>query len=228
MSCRRRLRCGSDCGVSWLAIAPNGRLNRAVEIFVSIFENHAEEGTAVGVPLQVGPIRRPHHAMPEPVCGSLELHGHEALPHARLVETTTVLQDVVHHRLADEQRQELLQQHPVVVPGRQLPRLLERCGPCVTVVAGPVDRLVVEEHEGTVQTRDHHVLVVARIGDDRRVRPLRPLMVLEQAAEPDRQLVVVGGVVQLRARHRTGAVHRVEIEGRRARVGGRARIRRHP
>jgi hypothetical protein len=206
VSWRRRFRCGSACGVSWLAIAPSGRSKSGVEIFVSIFlfrlhlpvaeveerlpadeaargaspaaqidrvglafplgvEDHREEGVAL-VALELGAVRRPHHAVTEPVRSRLELHGNEGFTHPRLVEAAALPQDVVDQPSPHDQRQELMQHDPVVVPRRQLPRPLEsRVG--VTVGARPIDRVVVKQDERALQPRDHQVLVVTRIGYDR-------------------------------------------------------------
>ena len=78
-----------------------------------------------------------------------------------------------------------------------------------------------------MQPGDHQVLVVARVGDDRGVRPSSARQVLEQAAELDPQLVAVGRVVELRARDRALAVDGVEVERRRARVRRVSRLGRH-
>jgi hypothetical protein len=59
--------------------------------------------------------------VPEPVAGALELDGNELLTGGRAVEPAAVPQDVVHHRLPDELRQELVQDDPLVVPANELP-----------------------------------------------------------------------------------------------------------
>jgi tetratricopeptide (TPR) repeat protein len=123
----------------------------------------------------------------EPVRGRLELHRDEPLAHARPVEAAA-LQHVGNQSLPDDQRHELVENDPVVVPRRQLPRLLEG-GIGVAVRARRLDCVVVEEDGGALQARDHHGLVVTRVGDDCSVRPVaRPRQILEDAARVDAEL----------------------------------------
>src|SRR6266496_3716052 len=76
--------------------------------------------------------------------------------------------------------------------------------------------------------RNHQVLVVSRVRDDRRICPVvYPRQVLALAAEADPQLVVVGRVVELRARDRALPVDGVEVERRRPRVRRHGRIGRY-
>jgi hypothetical protein len=58
--------------------------------------------------------------VPEAIARALKLHGHRRLAALWRVETGTAIQHVVDHLLSDEQRQELVQDHPVVVPGGEL------------------------------------------------------------------------------------------------------------
>ncbi len=132
-------------------------------------EDHPEEWIAV-VAGQIGAVGGAHHAVPEAVRPGLELDRNEAFAHSRLVEAAAVPQDVVHHRLSGDLRQELVDDEPVVVPRRQLPRLPKRRAAAVAVFTRPIDRSVVKADERTLQAGDHQVLVVPRIGDDRRVR----------------------------------------------------------
>ena len=74
-----------------------------------------------------------------------------------------------------------------------------------------------------MQAGDDHVLVVARIADDRGAVGA-PRQVLEQAAALDLQLDVVAGVVQLLLGDGAGAVDRVEVERRRAEVARVLRV----
>ncbi len=181
---------------------------------------------------EIRAIRRAHHAVAESIRAGLELDRDEALAHARLVEATAVPEHVVHHPQTDDLRQVLVQDEPVVVPRRHLPRVGERRGTAVAVVPCPVDGVVVEQDEGALQPCDHHLLVVARVGDDRGVRPVVDArQILEEAAEADAQLVPVRRVVQLRACDGAGAVQGVEVQRRRpgvhrvGRVGGHAQRR---
>ena len=110
---------------------------------------------------------------------------------------------------------------PVVVPGREPARLREHVHRVAQapLLADVVDRVVVEEQERAMQPGDDHVLVVARIADDRgAVGAAR--QILEDAAALDLELDVVAGVVELLLRDRAGAVDRVEVERRSAEVAG--------
>jgi hypothetical protein len=89
----------------------------------------------------------------------------------------------------------------------------------------------VEQDERAVQPRDDQVLVVSRIGDNRRaVR--EPRQILEDPAGVDRQLRRIGrGVVERTARGGTAAVDGIQIERgcaparRRQRLRGNAELR---
>ena len=257
--CLSRLRCGSDVGGSWLAIAPSGRLKSGDEIFVSILlfgltspspkskkvcqptnrlgardpaaeivrvglallrgvEDEGEERLA-GVAGEVRAVRRPHHAVAHAIGRRLELDRDERLAAARLVDAPAPSEHVVEEPPADDLRQELVQDQPVVVPGRQPARLREDrhrvARPALRTDV--VDGAVVEEQERAVEPGEDQVLVVARVADDRgAVGAAR--QVLEQAAALDLELDVVGGVVQLLLGDRARPVDRVEVERGRAEV----------
>jgi hypothetical protein len=55
--------------------------------------------------------------MTEAVRGALELDGNER--HAEPVKLAAAVKDLVDQRLADEQRQELADDHPLVMPPRE-------------------------------------------------------------------------------------------------------------
>src|SRR5512132_4009685 len=76
-------------------------------------EDHFEEGMAI-VACEVGAIRRTDHAVPKAI-DDLKLDGDERLAVLGRVEAAPVGQDVVHHRLPDDVRQELLEDQPMVV-----------------------------------------------------------------------------------------------------------------
>ena len=107
--------------------------------------------------------------MAQPEARALELDGHRRLTRVGPVEPAAVVQDVLHQRGADEQREELVHDEPVVVPEHEPARLGEDRGGVdeAELLADVVDRLVVEQDEGTVEARDHDVLVAARVRDDR-------------------------------------------------------------
>ena len=192
-------------------------------------EDQREEGLPV-VALHVRPVRRPHHAVPEAVGGALELHGDLRLADGWCVEGAPVREHVVDQRLTDEQRQELVHDHPLVVPAREGARLLEhRRGRTRRWNAlHVVDGVVVEQQERGVQPRDDDVLVIATVADDRGVAGVAR-EVLEEAAALDLELdPPARRVVELRASGRPRAVHRVEVEVRVAAVHRSADRERRP
>jgi hypothetical protein len=63
---------------------------------------------------QIRPIRGTDQRVPKAVRGPLELDGHERLPGA--VEVPAPGQEGVDARLADEARQELMEDQPLVMP----------------------------------------------------------------------------------------------------------------
>jgi hypothetical protein len=139
-------------------------------------------------PGQVQPVRGPDHAVPEPV-SDLELDRDERRARVRVVVLPAVGQDVLHHRGADEQRQELVHDDPLVVPGDDPPGLLEQV-PAEPVVLQPLHHRIVEPDERGLQAGDDRVLVVAGVGDHR--HPVaHPGHVLEQPAGLDPQPDVV-------------------------------------
>jgi hypothetical protein len=78
----------------------------------------------------------------------------------------------------------------------------------------------VEEQERRVQTSDDEILVVAGVGDDRRMVAWVAREILEQPAALDTELDLIARVVQLRGAERPIAIDRVEVERRRAGVRG--------
>src|SRR5438132_7566228 len=70
-------------------------------------EDHGEERLAL-VAGQVGAVAGAHHAVPEAVSGSLELHRNERLVLLRRIELPAFAQNSVHHRLTNKKRQDSL------------------------------------------------------------------------------------------------------------------------
>ena len=140
-----------------------------------------------------------------------------ASPRRGRVEAAAVAQHVVDHRLADDLRQELVHDQPLVVPRREPARLREHVHRVaeLALLADVVDRVVVEEQERAVQPGDDQVLVVARIADDRGPSARRGRS-SNSAAALDLELDRGRRVVQLLLGDRAGAVDRVEVERRRA------------
>ena len=123
-------------------------------------------------------------------------------------------------RLADDLRQELVHDEPLVVPGRQPPRLGEdrrrvvRC----PLRAHVVDGVVVEEQERAVQAGDDQVLVVARVGDRSAAPSARRGRSSNSPPLSTFSLMWSSGSYSSCCGDRARAVDRVEVERRRAEV----------
>src|SRR5256885_16763714 len=106
----------------------------------------------------------------------------------------------------------------MIMPSHKLPHLLEGGTALITMFTRPDHGVVVEPDERALQSRDDQVLVVPRVGDDGRVRPVVDTrQVLEQTAEAEPELVAVRWVVELWARDGPVPVDGVEVERRRPR-----------
>src|SRR5207249_2113495 len=81
--------------------------------FLGRVKDKPEEGLAL-VTRQIRPIRGAHHAVAKAVHRALKLNGDERFP--GLVEFPSIPEDVVDPRLADEERQELMEDYPLVMP----------------------------------------------------------------------------------------------------------------
>ena len=213
------------------ALAPPRRSSRVRLALPALVEDHAEEGRSV-VAGQVRSVRGAHQRMAEAIGGALKLDGNER--DLGPIEPTPVPKDVVHQGLTDEERQELVNDHPLVVPGREPPCPLEHLfgGEMAVAILDMVNRLVVEENERCLKTGDHQVLVVSRIGDDRaHVGVARQVFEESSALDPElgRTLPASPGVhdVELLVRERAASVDRVEVERWRALVGRRQGLRHH-
>ncbi len=64
--------------------------------------------------------------MPEPVSGRAELDRHECIPGRPVVEAVAALEHIVNHLLPGDLGQVLIDQQPLVMPQRHLPREQER------------------------------------------------------------------------------------------------------
>ena len=180
------------------------------------------------------------HRVPEPVGGDRELdrHGRDVgRRRADLERLAPVAEHVVERRRPADARQEVMAQHPLVVLGDELARLREAL--CRRQRGGEaVDDAVVEADERQVGLRDHEVLVVARVGDDRPPLGLGVGALAARQVEPvhrgvaaDRGRLAVAQVHQIGLVEprrlgvlRPGAVHRVEVQRRRAALQQRGRV----
>ena len=131
-------------------------------------EDHAEEWFAV-VALQVGAIRWPHHRVAEAIRGTLEFDRHQhAFVFIRAIEARSAAQNIAHHRLADERRQNFVHDDPLVMPRRELSRARKhRAGIGFAAGANEIDGAIVKQQKRRVQPGEDDVLVVARVGDER-------------------------------------------------------------
>src|SRR6266496_5448754 len=101
----------------------------------------------------------------------------------------TVCQNIIYHRLRDNVWQELVKDHPLVMPHGQAvglkvsvivrdPRIL-----CSNEIHG----MVMKQKKGGVQAGDHHVLIVPWVADNRHVvnRISRQVLVLTAAFDQE-------------------------------------------
>jgi hypothetical protein len=112
---------------------------------------------------------------------------------------------------ADQRRQELVEQHPLVVPDGRAPRLLEDVDHAVR--AQPVHEPVVQAQEGHLHLAHEQVDVVARIAEERDA-----LRVAGHVPAVHQELARVVAVVEVRAAGRPAAVHGLEVRARGAEV----------
>ncbi len=193
---------------------------------------HVEQGPGVVREPPVPVVRRAHHAVPEaePRDRELDRHGrYVGRQRVRLDQLAPVGEHVVEDVLLDDPRQEVVPDQPLVVQRHRLacpPELL----PGRHRRGQPVDDPVVEPDHGEVGLGDDQVLVVARVGDQR-----RPLLHDATGADPRQvvaDLLAVGAgpdgvaglqvqpvvLVELRGSRvgRPGAVQGVQVEARRA------------
>jgi hypothetical protein len=199
-----------------------GRIGRAG------LEQQGEEllGEVGGAGAEVGPVARPHLGVPETVRADGEL-DRDIRVVAPVEELQPVLQHVLRRRLAHGSGQEFMQHHPLVVPAHHPLRL----GECLVhrVRGAQVRRhveihLVVEPQQRLLQPGHHHVLVVARIGDQRHHLAVAGQVPPRAAVDGDssragdllgqegRPPAVHSLVIQVRRHRRAAAVHAVQVE----------------
>jgi len=120
----------------------------------------------------VEPVPVPHHAVAEAVGRGRELHRDERLRSPReelqlgprLAGAGTDDEDVAQQLWAHQAGQEVVDHHPLVVPGHHPAGLVEQRSR-VGGEAQAVDHRVVEPDEGQVELADDEVNVVAGITD---------------------------------------------------------------
>ena len=105
--------------------------------------------------------------MAEAITCASEFDGDERLPSSDPVESSPILEHIVDHVLAHDQRQEFVQHQPVVMPCGQLARMSKGILPSADAVcARVIHGVVVKEDERAMQTSQDHVFVIARVADD--------------------------------------------------------------
>jgi hypothetical protein len=90
--------------------------------FLRRVKDHPEECLAL-VTRQIRSVRGAHHTVAKAVCCALELDGN--IRSLRPVESPSTLEDVIDQGLADEERQELMQDQPLVMPRGELAGVVE-------------------------------------------------------------------------------------------------------
>ena len=172
----------------------------------------AEDRDAAAVRRLVDDVEGPDDAVGEPVGRDGELDRHERP--AVLVRGLVVAQvdhrwlsgDLLVHRagrtdelVADESREEVMDDGPLVVPARQPAGGLEHPFLTHALRPGVIDELVVELDDGLVELDDDQVLVVARVRDDRPAVAVTRHVQDTVDVRLQQQLVPVGRIVELRA-----------------------------
>jgi hypothetical protein len=127
--------------------------------------------------------------------------------------------DLVDEVAPHEPDQEVLDDHPLVVPHRGAPGRGEALDRVDAVLAQPIDEPVVRADQGVMQLRDEDVDIVARVAQQGGA--LRVARHVAVAAEELRRVLCV--VEEGRA-DRPGAVERLEVRPRRPEVGDRRRV----
>ncbi len=145
-----------------------------------IVEDECKEGRA-SVRTEIEPVAGTHLRMSEAVGRDRELDGDQRLfvripeqailaPIVHPVEAESVAEDVVDAVLPDRQREEFVEDDPLIVPADLTLRLLEDsvCGfvGIGGVRAQPIDHGVVKLQHGQMKLTDEHVFVVAAVCDD--------------------------------------------------------------
>ena len=199
----------------------------------------AEDRDAAAVQRRVvDDVEGPNDAVAEPIGRDGELDRHERP--AVLVRGLVVVQvdhrwlsgDLLVHRagrtnepLADEAREEVVDDGPLVVPARQPARGLEH--PFLTHALRPcvIDELVVELDDRLMELDDDQVLVVARVADDGPAIAVTGHVHDTVDVRRQKQLVPVGRIVKGRIIHRPASVDGVEVIARRPEVDFGIRIR---
>ena len=163
---------------------------------------------------EVGPVRRPDHAVPEPVGRARELHRDVRRAVGRVPAVLrAVRQDLVDQVWPTNVGQHLVDHQPLVVPGRLAPGREEgvdrlSAGPC-----GPRPRRCCGTSGTPRAARDDQVAVVADVAMTAEPSARRGTS-SNRPPDSTPQLDRVGRVVQLGLDDRPAAVDRVEVEPR--------------
>ena len=159
----------------------------------------------------------------------LELHWDERPPNLWLEEPWAVAQNVIDHVLSDKQRQEFVDDHPLVVPRRQQARAQKYLsGARVAVMAvgaHMVHRPIVELQERPCSPA---IMMFSSLGIADQACGWMPSRSIPRRSsnnppKPSGTSLDLG-VIQMRTSNLAKTVDRVEIEGRRARIARGRRI----
>jgi hypothetical protein len=123
-----------------------------------------------------------------------------------VVEAGTTGKDRVYQLAARQLRQELVDDHPLVVPGERAPRVLEQALLVRAVAAKLVDEPVVRSDERDLHLIHENMRVVAGVDDDRGA-----FLISGDVAAGFKQLRRVIPAVQVRCPHRSRPVERLKI-----------------
>src|SRR5918994_2626703 len=182
-------------------------------------EDVLQERLAI-VPAEVGYVALPYLAVPEPVRGYRELDRDKGYGAAPDVEAASVRQNVDHQLLAHRQRQELVEDYPLVVPaGQPLGLVEDRAGTRGATGQHFVYYRVVELQERQLELGDDQVLVVAGIADVRDVLAVPRNILRRLLVDEELDIVWRYSVVELWAGPASRSVDAVQVERGGAKVG---------
>ena len=157
-------------------------------------------------------------AVPKRGIGELERDQRYAVG---AVEARTVLEYRVDQLGADQPREVVVDDHPLVVPDGLAPRGLEDVRGGDAALAGQLDQPVVDLDHRHVQLRDDDVNVVARVADQRdSLGVSRHVVLLAAIVASEQQQRRVVAAVEERAADLARSVQALEVRPRAAEVDG--------
>jgi hypothetical protein len=164
------------------------------------------------------PVKLPDLRVPVAVGRVRELDRHERIG-IRPVAAWSVAQQLRDQLLADHPREQIVDDHPLVVPGQRAAGLIEQLGLAHAIRPQPVDQPAVGADERDLHLAHEHVRVVPGIADQPDA-----LLVAWDVAVVLEQLRRIAAAEQVRRPDRPTAVQRLEVPARRAHVGQRGEV----